>query len=190
MNFLRFLEELKNKFFNTTRNTAPCAEMNLYSVEEEYKVSSNVRTNPGASLLKRKNFSPEEFFHSDTAERHNIDNSTDSIVILSDLCTTADKIQEIRDFLGHPIRITSGYRCSELNDLVGGSKNSQHMEGQAVDFICFKFGTPEDIVRAIKKEGIEVDQCLIEKTWVHLSIKDKDNRNMFGFYLNNKFRPL
>lgn len=32
-----------------------------------------------------------------------------------------------------PLRITSGYRCSSHNKQVGGSENSTHLQGKAVD---------------------------------------------------------
>ena len=41
-------------------------------------------------------------------------------------------LQPLRDRFG-PIRITSGYRCPELNRAVGGVKNSQHLQGEAAD---------------------------------------------------------
>lgn len=44
-------------------------------------------------------------------------------------------LQPVRDFLGVPIRITSGYRCAAYNRSVGGVKNSQHILGKAADFI-------------------------------------------------------
>ena len=32
-----------------------------------------------------------------------------------------------------PLQVTSGYRCQRLNEMVGGARNSQHMEGYAAD---------------------------------------------------------
>lgn len=43
------------------------------------------------------------------------------------------KLQELRDFLGQPIIINSGYRTYKQNLKVGGSVNSSHMSGLAVD---------------------------------------------------------
>jgi uncharacterized protein YcbK (DUF882 family) len=43
-------------------------------------------------------------------------------------------LQEIRDHYNKPITINSGCRCKEYNDLIGGSKNSQHVKCRAVDF--------------------------------------------------------
>jgi len=129
--------------------------------------------------LRRKNFAPDDFFVSETAKKLKIDNETDSLAILTCLMLTADKAQEIRDLLGYPLLIDSAYRCKKLNDAVKGSKNSQHMQGQAIDFICPKFGKPKKIVEFLKKNNIVVDQCILEKSWVHLSIKHNQNRNQF-----------
>ena len=43
-----------------------------------------------------------------------------------------------------PVVISSGYRCPELNAAVGGSKTSQHMKAQAIDFTCPGFGDPSE----------------------------------------------
>jgi len=43
-------------------------------------------------------------------------------------------IQAIRDHYGKPMTITSALRCEHQNNRVGGSKDSRHLEGRAVDF--------------------------------------------------------
>ena len=84
-----------------------------------------------------KNFTLGEFLRSATAERHeNIVeqqyNPPEEIVAnLTYLCTQT--LQPIRELLGAPMKITSGYRCKPLNDLVGSSDRSQHLKGQAAD---------------------------------------------------------
>lgn len=46
----------------------------------------------------------------------------------------AEKLQRIRDALGKPIKITSGYRCLKRNQAVGGGTNSRHRYGMAADW--------------------------------------------------------
>ena len=41
-----------------------------------------------------------------------------------------DMAQIIRDELGVPVRVNSGYRCPKHNTDIGGSKAYQHMNGQ------------------------------------------------------------
>ena len=45
-------------------------------------------------------------------------------------------VQKIRDKLGSPIKINSGYRCQKHNVEVGGVKNSKHALGLAADLSC------------------------------------------------------
>lgn len=44
-----------------------------------------------------------------------------------------EKLQKLRDLVGKPIKINSGYRTKEYNAKIGGSPKSQHIEGNAVD---------------------------------------------------------
>ena len=43
-------------------------------------------------------------------------------------------LDPLREAMGFPVIITSGYRCAELNRDVGGSPTSQHLLGLAADF--------------------------------------------------------
>lgn len=47
----------------------------------------------------------------------------------------AIELQRLRDFIGKPIRITSGYRGHEHNAAVGGVPDSAHIYGEAADFV-------------------------------------------------------
>lgn len=144
--------------------------------------------------LARQNFQPKEFFESATATALKIDNQTNDQNILNNLMIVADKIQEIRNHLNLPVKISSAYRCLELNRAIKSKDTSQHPLGEAIDFQCKKFGSPEQIVKFIRDRKIVVDQCLIEegagKKWVHVSIKAKDNRNQFGKLINGQFTLL
>lgn len=136
--------------------------------------------------LRRTNFAPEEFFVSDTAERLGIVNyppKDQEETILEALMTNADMMQEIRDILGFPIKINSAYRCPELNKAVGSKTTSDHPKGFATDFECPEFGTPEEIVKKLHEEGVIVDQCFNEGSWVHASRRFAKNRMMYGNYL-------
>lgn len=43
--------------------------------------------------------------------------------------------EAVRAFVQNPVVVTSGFRCEEYNDRVGGSKESQHKEGKAADLL-------------------------------------------------------
>lgn len=85
------------------------------------------------------------------------------------LRATARGLEHVRLVLGVPVIVHSGYRCPALNDLVGGSANSQHMRGEAADFTAPKFGAPLAVCRAIEASDIRYDQLIWEVTWVHVS---------------------
>ena len=141
-------------------------------------------------ILKRENFEPGEFFASETACERNINNSTTDKDIIYNLSTVASKIQEVRNMLCYPVIINSAYRCLDLNRALGSKDTSQHIQGQAVDFVCPDFGTPKQIVSLLMKREIEVDQCILESSWVHLSIKKEGNRNQFASLLGGEFKLL
>lgn len=125
------------------------------------------------------NFKMSELIRSDTAVRHNINNMPDinSLDCMLDLIHYV--LQPLREKLGKPVIITSGYRNSQVNKLVGGAANSQHTKGQAADIIV-KGYTPAQLVDFIKKSGIEYDQLLNEyNQWVHISYVKGKNRKQF-----------
>jgi len=78
-------------------------------------------------------FTISELCHSSVADAHGIPNHpsptvVDNLAVLIDEC-----LDPIREAYGSPIYVNSGYRCKELNKLVGGSPRSQHVKGMAAD---------------------------------------------------------
>ncbi|HXF44864.1 MAG TPA: D-Ala-D-Ala carboxypeptidase family metallohydrolase [Burkholderiaceae bacterium] len=115
-------------------------------------------------------FDLEEFLVSEIAARRGIDN-TPTPEIVENLKRLALALEDVRMLLGHPIYITSGYRCPALNVAVGGSATSAHPYGLAADFICPGFGAPLDICTAIAAAGIVFDQLIHEfGRWVHFGL--------------------
>lgn len=68
--------------------------------------------------------------------------------LIPNLQTLAENLQILRDYLGFPIQINSGYRSEAQNKKVGGSPNSTHMKGMAADIVCQKY-TPDQVYNAI-----------------------------------------
>jgi Peptidase M15 len=104
---------------------------------------------------------------------------------------TAQKMDIIRRLLSAPIIVSSWYRSPTLNKLVGGSKTSQHMKGEAVDFICPGFGEPKDVCKHLVNftKEINFDQLILEHSWVHISfnaLPTIKQRNQVLSLLKNK----
>lgn len=125
------------------------------------------------------NFLMSELIYSDTAIKYNINNMPDINSLDNMLNLIVYCLQPIRNKLKKPMIITSGYRCTEVNKLVGGVENSQHTKGQAVDFIVNGM-TPYQIYMHILNSNIEYDQLILEPNWVHISYnKDKNRKQHF-----------
>lgn len=124
------------------------------------------------------NFTINELTYSKTAIKNGIDNTPndEQKQNLEKLIYTI--LQPIRDKFGSPIKVNSGFRCEKLNKLVGGSKTSQHLKGEAADI------TSKDnlklwklIVEMIKKGEISVGQLINEYnlSWIHISLGNKNS---------------
>lgn len=118
-------------------------------------------------------FNYKEATYSDTAVAKNIDN-VPNYVQLESMKFTALRMEGVRQLLGsNAITITSWFRSHELNIAIKGALKSQHSNGEAVDFRCPAFGTPEEICRHLlaNKAIVKYDQLILEPTWVHISFK-------------------
>ena len=128
-----------------------------------------------------KNFALSEMVKSATAVRLNVDNSPSSIHLVNLTHLAIHILQPVRDQFG-VITINSGYRSPALNAKVGGSKTSQHCNGQAADFESFSTPNP-DLAKWISK-NLEFDQLILEfydgkdpnSGWVHCSYNLMGNR--------------
>lgn len=85
-----------------------------------------------------KHFNLSEFFRSSTAAKNGIKNepsSDEKATIVRNINLLVDNVLDpVRDMVNTQIIITSGYRCPQINQLIGGVANSQHMSGYAADF--------------------------------------------------------
>lgn len=51
-------------------------------------------------------------------------------------------LQKLRDQLGVPFHVSSGYRCYEYNQsLINSSPNSQHLKGRAADIVTVNWSS-------------------------------------------------
>jgi len=139
-------------------------------------------------------FTLRELCESRTAEEHGIQNvpSEQEVENLRRLCQGT--LEPLREALGLPIIITSGFRNRELNDILAHYSNrSQHMAGQAADFYispsgvsgfkCQVSGRRELLIKAfrliITNEDIDFDQLILYPTFIHVSYVSKE-KNRHG----------
>lgn len=111
-------------------------------------------------------FKSWEIIYSYVAEQNNINNTPTDETIIDNLNYTLQRLNDIREGYGKPIVISSGYRCDELNLLVGGVNDSKHKNGLGVDL---KWDS--DLVTYMI-DNCSFDKLIREKSgntkWIHL----------------------
>lgn len=136
-----------------------------------------------------KNFTLTEFTRSATAQRLGIDN-TPSATAVTNLRHLCEKLlQPLRDHLGCPVVISSGYRSSALNRAVGGVPRSQHMVGEAADIRLPRIPGTKRVDLRLSREWmafiantLPFDQLILEHNaegayWLHVSLRRDASRN-------------
>ena len=121
---------------------------------------------------------------SNTATRRGIDNTPSDYEITNMVGVAENIFEPLRKWVGGPIKITSMYRCEELNRAIGGSSRSQHCEGRAMDLDdTFGYKTNKEMFEYIR-ENLNFDNLIYEfgddnnPDWIHVSyISDDENRN-------------
>ena len=122
-----------------------------------------------------KYFKVAEMLKSETADKNKIKNAP-SVEVQQNIEELLEVLDDLREHYGKPIKITSGYRCTELNKLVGGSPTSAHVIGYAADLQPVQ-GSFEEFKAEVLRwldTGVKFDQCIIEKSksaqWVHFGL--------------------
>lgn len=112
---------------------------------------------------------------------------------LANLKITAQAMEHVRDLLGHPIHVSSGYRNPRVNKAVGGVPNSDHALGWACDFECPAFGTPYDTTAFLAAHLTDFDQLIHEKKpgswWTHLSVNPRRRRQLLTLVGPGQYEP-
>ena len=129
-----------------------------------------------------KYFSINELVSSATALREGIDNRPSKCAYHLLHVLVEQLLDPIREAWGEPIVVSSGYRCKQLNALVGGVNNSHHILGCAADIIA---GNRRDhrrlfkMMQQMQQEGkIKFTQLIWEGDgrWIHISYVPGDLR--------------
>lgn len=119
-------------------------------------------------------FTVADLIKSHTARLRQIDNQPNDEV-RKELEMTACKLNVIglyAHMMGATIQVTSGYRCEELNKIVGGVKTSLHIQGRAVDFIVsdgkIKHDLYESLASQEARERLRICELIEHKTYIHI----------------------
>jgi uncharacterized protein YcbK (DUF882 family) len=80
------------------------------------------------------------------------------------------RLEQLRNKLGCPITITSGYRCPKHNKFVGGVRNSQHVRGCAAD-IKVSTLAPSAVAKAARACGFGFVKQY--KTFCHVDCRQR-----------------
>ena len=134
--------------------------------------------------MKVSNYiSLNEILKSNTALRLNVDNTKITDDQLYNFKKLGAKVFDpLREWVGGPIKINSGFRSPELNKAIGGSSNSQHCFGEAIDM-----DAGEDNYKLFNwiKNNVAFDQLIWEfgtdsnPNWIHISYTERrPNRQM------------
>lgn len=91
----------------------------------------------------------------------------------------AKNLQVLRDHLGEPVRLNSGYRSPTYNARIGGVKSSQHLLAKAAD-ITVKSKSPKQLAAVIEKliaeKKMKQGGLGIYPGFVHYDVRDKKAR--------------
>lgn len=133
-----------------------------------------------------KNFQYWEFVSSDKAVRLGIKNVPTEAEWKRIEALVKDVVQPLRDKLGSPIIINSGFRCKALNDAVGSTDTSFHRLGCAVDIDSDNIPLKKilDAAYSLPKWS-EIIAEYFPNGWVHVGYNVGDNRKMLKLKDNN-----
>ena len=153
------------------------------------------------NILLSPHFELREFVVSQKARDHGLDNTppVEAIENLRALCIHT--LEPLRNALGLPIVVTSGYRTKALNRLlVYHSNKSQHMNGEAADFYVDQGPVSgshrELLIKAFRQiildDRIAFDQCIIYPSFIHVSyVRNGKNRSkLIRGFGNGKYAAL
>ena len=122
-----------------------------------------------------ENFTLSEMTKSETALRHDMDNSPDQTAISNLQALAVHVLQPVRDHYGKGVKVNSGFRHPDVNAKVGGSKTSDHCRGMAADIEIP--GIPNAELAEWIRSNLPFTQVILEfytqgvpdSGWVHVS---------------------
>jgi zinc D-Ala-D-Ala carboxypeptidase len=102
-----------------------------------------------------------------------------------------DLFEPARAMVG-PLLVTSGYRCPELNERVGGARHSAHMDGRALDVIPLEMGIREAMER-LADTALPFEKLILEfGRWLHIQVGrhgEEPRRDRFMVFAPGHYEP-
>lgn len=121
----------------------------------------------------------KELIHSDVAVTKGINNTPDEEIEknINELCDWLN--DKVAPHYAGPVRVNSGYRCTELNKEVGGAITSHHLTGYACDLTCSDIQQLRDIIK--DNFMSDIDQLIYypRKNFIHISVHPKKRGEYF-----------
>ena len=128
-----------------------------------------------------KYFTIEELCRSETADKYGIGNHPTKDIERNLIDLVNNVLDPLREAIGAPITVNSGYRSPILNMKVGGASTSQHTKGEAADITRGSRAQNKNLFSWLK-ENCDFDQLIGEfgdaacPEWVHVSYRRGNNR--------------
>ena len=181
---------------NRGTEAAPAGERTEVTVEEQptFAADEQMSAQPNQEVEATKptgeqrpewlseHFKLAEFERSDVARQLQIDNRVPAELIPSLRTLCREVLEPLRQHVGKPIRINSGYRCPALNgsEQVQGQTNSQHLKGEAADIHLDSVAEGREWFKWLM-DNTNVDQLIWERKgstcWIHVSCKPRPEEN-------------
>ena len=120
--------------------------------------------------IQSKWFTYEELTHTDK----NVSNVPNEKQVANLQKLVTNVLDPLREMYGKAITVNSGFRSSEVNKLVKGSKTSGHLLGTCADLNCNNNKILYDLI----KEHFQFRQLINEFgfKWVHVEFREGDNK--------------
>ena len=158
----------------------PIGEVRSSLKEPEGKLPVEKEVRKSRDRKLSEHFALSEFERSDKARALKIDNRVPVRYVSSLETLCREVLEPLRQHVGKPIRISSGYRCPALNKAVGGVATSQHLTGEAADIHLDSIEEGREWFKWLM-DNTNVDQLIWERSsstrWIHVSCKSNPEEN-------------
>ena len=114
------------------------------------------------------NFTAAEFFFRGASDAKLQLNTDPPAALWPNMETTAKVLQEARNRLKSPIRLTSIFRSPAYNKRIGGVSNSTHCVFNATDLVCAQPASLYLVLLDLRREGAFKGGLGLYRSFVHL----------------------